>query len=364
MKYFEILEEASLDKDPQIAAKAKKCIQGWLTAATDMWLGHRRGLDVIKHYFDPIPTPIQIILTLEGPDWESLTAASAEEVYYLLRTPNYTDQEYTLANIRYILENLEQEEAQQALCEMIIKGECPIAEVAAVTADYRPTGLPAYEQSLYYFLTEQWERYEEIDFDGRLLAMAYQTGNSDLHERLLERIRLSGQSQYLEIIKSYHITEETSAQEVAILIEMLAENKQWEKLWQLALSFDLEGSVAAIQKLAQAGWRSKQTATQTHFEQLQKLASGPLLDFWQREEWEIDGISAASKYGLLKPLSQINLAQLTELNRVLQNQEMPQAANNTLRYIEAVLNYRFQDGIELGEAFEVIPSKVDIEIEG
>jgi hypothetical protein len=363
MRYFEVLEEASLDKDPQIAATAKRCIHDWLAEVTDIWLKYRHGLEVIKHYFDPIPTPIQVLLTLEGPDWENLTAASAEDIPYIVHVSN-TSQEYILANIRYILENLEREEARQALCSMITKENWPIAEVAAVAADYRPTGLPAHKQSLYYFLTEQWERYEEIDFDGRLLARAYQAGNSDLHERLLERIRLSGQSQYLEIINSYHITEETTAQEVTILIEMLAENKQWEKLWQLALSFNLEGSVTAIQKLAQAGWRPQQNATQVHFEQLKKLASSPLLDFWQRKKWEIDGVTVASKYGLLKPLSQINLAQLSELNRLPKNQEVSQAASNTLRYIETVLNYRFQDGIELGETFEVIPSKFDIEIEG
>jgi hypothetical protein len=224
--------------------------------------------------------------------------------------------------------------------------------------------LPAHQQSLYYFLTEQWERYEEVDFDGRLLAIAYQAANTELRYRLVEKIRRSGQTSYLNIIKDYHITANAAPVEIEMLIEMLVENKQWEKLWQLALSFDLEGSIAAIQKLSQAGWRSKQNSTQVIFEQLRTLASGPLLNFKQLGEWEIDGVKVATKWGLLGPLSQINLAQLTELHRLLQNQEVSQVVSNTLRYIEAVLNYRFQDGIELGEAFEVIPAKFDIEIEG
>jgi hypothetical protein len=360
---FMLLEKACQDEDPQIAARAKEWLQSWVDILEEYWRHYRDNLDIVERYLKPLPTSIEIILTLQGPYWESLTAASAEDIPHIVRASD-TDQEEMLANIRYVLENLEQEEAHQALCRMVTEGDWPIAEAVTVGNDYQPTGLPAHQQSLYYFLTEQWERYEEVDFDGRLLAIAYQAANTELRYRLVEKIRRSGQTSYLNIIKDYHITANAAPVEIEILIEMLVENKQWEKLWHLALSFDLEGSVAAIQKLTQASWRSKQNATQVIFEQLRNLASGPLLNFHQIGEWQIDGVKVATQYGLLGPLSQINLAQLSELNRVLQNQEVSQATSNTLRYIEVVLNYRFQDGIELGEAFEVIPSKFDIEIEG
>ncbi|RMH37871.1 MAG: hypothetical protein D6690_01300, partial [Nitrospirae bacterium] len=47
-------------------------------------------------------------------------------------------------------------------------------------------------RALFYFLTEQWEKYETLDLDRSLLRAIYQTADHALRQRIMEQARRAG----------------------------------------------------------------------------------------------------------------------------------------------------------------------------
>jgi HEAT repeat protein len=64
-------------------------------------------------------------------------------------------------------------EAQEALCRLVIDYDHTLAREVTITAQYAPCNLQ--QRALFYFLTEQWDRYEELDFDHTFLRRVYKS---------------------------------------------------------------------------------------------------------------------------------------------------------------------------------------------
>ena len=142
-------------------------------------------------------------------------------------------------HVQYIathaLANLTHPAAMEAVCDVLVRADCAALREVAVAAGYAPREVG--QQALFYFLTEQWEKYENLDFDGRLLGAAYETADEGLRRRLAEKARAVGRVGWVEAVsggrREVRLGEMTDAEWEAAL-EVLAEGARWGEMWRLA----------------------------------------------------------------------------------------------------------------------------------
>ena len=159
------------------------------------------------------------------------------------------------------------------LLDLIIKHNHPIACQIAIKAKYVPHELS--QRALFYFLTEQWEKYETLDYEHSLLKKVYELGNEKLRKQIAEKVKQSGRAEWVQIVaggrKSQRLEKMTDAEWEATL-DVLSNNKQWEEIWQLAQKAPPVWSKKLLQNLKQASWQPSVEEERTGFESLKQLA--------------------------------------------------------------------------------------------
>ena len=135
-------------------------------------------------------------------------------------------------------------------------------------------------RALYLFITEQWRRYDELDFDQSMMRAIYETSSPDLRQRIAARVQTAGRTDYLTILAGVDYrsrAEEVNPAEADLLVKILAENQEWDRLWRLAPELALPFSVQIVQTLVAAGWQPRDELDQPVFAELASLAAQPLL---------------------------------------------------------------------------------------
>ena len=84
------------------------------------------------------------------------------------------------------------------LCRACIETGDPIAVKIVTETGYAPRD--AQQRALLFFLTEQWERYESLDFDQGLLRAAYQTSPEALRHRVANKARQAGRADWIQSV--------------------------------------------------------------------------------------------------------------------------------------------------------------------
>lgn len=141
--------------------------------------------------------------------------------------------------------------AKTELCWLAVQTEQPFIEHVAVRNGWQP--YETYQRALFYFVTGQYEKYDELDFDGRILRMSYQTAEPNFRQRLISKIRAAGKAQYLTAITggvSKQRAEELNSEEAGILVKTLTQQADWQGLWELVPVVPLKWSVEAVRRLA------------------------------------------------------------------------------------------------------------------
>ena len=280
------LVEALGDRDAVIAANARKCLEAiteesGLDLVAVHWVEKRWPLllDLLlkKDYLPRRPPDARVRVALKCGKLEILTKSKSNLASPLVEATLDSDPEIA-AQAQKALGQLKKREAQETLCEQIIKRNLPQAQEAALQAGYLPA--ETYQRTIYYFVTEQWERYEALDFDYQILRTAYETAEPAMRRRLAEKVRAAGRVEYLTALAGGDYRSRTAKltlEEAKLLVQVLAANRDWGKLWSLVFEMPLEWSVAAISHLAQATWQPQDQESQTLFEQLSALALKPMI---------------------------------------------------------------------------------------
>lgn len=91
------------------------------------------------------------------------------------------------------------------------------------------------EETLFYFLSGQWERYYQADSNFRSIRLAYDRKDAALQRRLVAVSRESGNNSWLEFISGdpNSIPHGTSLADQHMLVSSLIEQKQWDRLWEI-----------------------------------------------------------------------------------------------------------------------------------
>jgi WD40 repeat protein len=164
--------------------------------------------------------------------------------------------------------------AQEALCRLVIYHNHPAARRQALAAGYLPH--EETQRALFYFLTEQWNCYEGLDYDHALLRKAYLTGSHALRLKIAARARQAGRTEWVEVASGGRQGRRLAAmtdREWKTALNLLADNERWPDLWRLAQEAPPRWSARLLRRLHEAGWIAE-GAEHDGFRELVRLAAG------------------------------------------------------------------------------------------
>ncbi|MBN2548049.1 MAG: hypothetical protein JXB15_02740 [Anaerolineales bacterium] len=210
-------------------------------------------------------------LKLRQVDW--LESAGPESVDLLLQAAADPDADIS-ASACSALGSLSNPAAQDEVCRWVIEHNHPIASQAAIAAGYTPRD--PHRKALFYLLTEQWERYESLDFDASLLRAVYQASEPSMRVRIASLARQSGWHGYIEAVASRRdprrMSELTSS-EWEVVLALLGRHERWEHTWQLAQAAPPIWSARLLNSLQEAGWQPQDQEGLSAFTSLAQAAS-------------------------------------------------------------------------------------------
>ncbi|MBE9168580.1 hypothetical protein IQ238_14030 [Pleurocapsales cyanobacterium LEGE 06147] len=133
----------------------------------------------------------------------------------------------------------------------------------------------AKSKSIFYFLTEQWDEYENLDFEHTFLQTAFEHGSEQLRQRIREQIRKAGRAELLKVLAGGNHKKRLGAMtdaEWETTLAVLNSTQQWEEMWRLAQKAPAIWSKQLLQQLKQAAWLPKEEQERVGFERLKQLA--------------------------------------------------------------------------------------------
>ncbi|MDR3577284.1 MAG: hypothetical protein P4L50_25770 [Anaerolineaceae bacterium] len=274
------------DEDREIASRAKYCLfnlnnKDAIRAICGIWLDTRLPLIeqaiLQAHYLPEAPIRAHLLCALKLGQNDIARQTKPAGVVDLLEACQDSDQSIR-AGAEQALLNLESIDAKETLCRLAVELENTKAREIALAAGYLPqeTG----QQALFLFLMRQWNRYDSLDFDQRLMRVIYETAEPVLRQRIAREIQASGRTSYLTILAGldYHTRVSSySSDETQTLVIMLAAAREWQKLWDLAFELALPWAVKIVQTISAAAWMPVNTEDQSILLKLIDLAAHPLV---------------------------------------------------------------------------------------
>lgn len=279
------------DRDPVIAEQAHLLV-GELTAPETRtalvdplcarWVQSRDGrleaFLVGNRFIASGPPEVRLLTALKTGQPELLGEADAADVPLLLRVAADTDPAIA-AGAWTLLRTLSDPLAREAVCHLFLEQNDEQARAIAVEAGYLPRDEG--RRALFLFLTEQWERYEVLDFDRRLLTAAHEAAGPTLRGRITEKLRAAGRTDFLTVLAGHDFRSRAARMapgEADFLVQMLTAHREWPRLWTLAFELNLRASVRIVRTLAESGWRPAREDDRVTFVRLAELASGAIAE--------------------------------------------------------------------------------------
>jgi hypothetical protein len=172
-----------------------------------------------------------------------------------------------------MLVHLKNPTAQEAVCGRFIQQDLPFLRKVLVKAGYAP--LKPGERALFYFLTGQWEKYENLDFDQTFLKIEYEKASDTLRKRIAGIARRAGRVEWATAVvgeRQRNQQQTMTDAECAAIYAVLSKGQKWQEMWRLAQTAPARWSARMLMRLKEAGWIPDQELDQQGFLTLQKLA--------------------------------------------------------------------------------------------
>lgn len=190
--------------------------------------------------------------------------------------------------------------AREAICQYFIDYEYQPACSLAISRGYSPS-LPV-QAALFYFLAEQWQIYEYLDFNQKLIAAAYETAALPLRKRILLLSRYSGRTEWMSGLstpsRQRWLWDMTDA-DWNLAIRNLLSSNNYRDLWRLAQLSPPIWSKQILSHPLFASWRPDTQEERDGYLQLMELAHAisaqlppiPLLHTWSTPSQEINSLA-------------------------------------------------------------------------
>lgn len=146
--------------------------------------------------------------------------------------------------------------AREAVARLALHHDLTDALEAARAGDWAPADLR--QRAAYYFLTGQWGRYEDLDFDHALLRGAWDLAGASLRSRLTAAAQTSGRMEWLVAAAGggprHRAASGLSAAEADAIFAWLAGQRRWADLHRLASALPPLTAAGAYARLGTSGW--------------------------------------------------------------------------------------------------------------
>ncbi len=222
------------------------------------------------------PANIKLLSALKLGRPETILNESAEIIESLLAACEDKDQ-VIVQGAREVLTHLQNAAAQEELCRQVIEHDHSLARQAAIACGYAPR--EPQRRALFYILTEQWERYEQLDFDSSLLRTVYETVDAPKRAKIAALARQAGWAGFVDAVAGKQISRRLGALsevEWDVIQTILTRNRRWEDLWWLAQAAPPFWSAGLLQILQEAGWAPEKPEEQSAFAALAQSAAACL----------------------------------------------------------------------------------------
>lgn len=223
------------------------------------------------------PIEIRILVALKTGNLPLAEKIEPRSLSHLFEAANDVDQEIR-ENANIVFGNLSNPETQDALCRMVIEKDDPRAKEIALTHGYSPNAPE--DRALFLFLTEQWAAYEALDFDQGMMRTIYEASLPAIRKRIAAGVQAAGRTEYLTILVGVDFrlrAPQVNPDEAALMVRVLTNNKEYNRLWELVTEFPLSNSVDILQFLISADWSPEDEMDLPVFEQLKAILKEPIL---------------------------------------------------------------------------------------
>lgn len=280
------LIQAARDADTEIASRADYLLRHALSGAalTEFCLrwsqtrdAHLETILLQSQLLPRQPQPLRLLCALKLGHQEVAQKSPPRNLETLLSACQDTD-ETIQANARIALRHLQSRESQEELCKIFLSNGNEEARLAAVEAGYHPAEQKRH--ALFLFLTAQWQLYETIDFDQRILRAIYDTATPELRQRMARTVQAAGRIEFLTILTGADNRQRTAKMddaEARLVIQMLESSQQWQKLWLLAQELPLAHSYAILKNLRSQNWAPQHADEQALYHRLVERINQPLV---------------------------------------------------------------------------------------
>jgi WD40 repeat protein len=162
-------------------------------------------------------------------------------------------------------------EARESLCSLAIDYDFAPARDIVLASQYVPQN--PYQRAIFYVFTAQWDKYEQLDFDRRLLKIAYRVAKKSVQKWIVTRIRQDGRGDLLAALAiEEQQPDKMTDSDWEAMLAMLSKNGEWEELWQLAQVTPLIWSMRFLLRLQKMKWLPTQETERATFLTLARLA--------------------------------------------------------------------------------------------
>jgi WD40 repeat protein len=200
-------------------------------------------------YIASEPAALKVLTALKNRRSEKIPEYGEEAIVPLLKATDDADREIVDAALNLLRETADPG-WRESVCNVFINTDYPFAREAVIAAGYEPKDVD--KRAIFYFLTDQYERYEGMDFDHSMLRTAYETVNEPMRQRIMERIRKNGNVDLSGVIN--HSAKKQKARtptdtEWEVVIDLLSANNRYNELWALAFQTPIPWSAEIIKRL-------------------------------------------------------------------------------------------------------------------
>jgi hypothetical protein len=164
-------------------------------------------------------------------------------------------------------------EARESLCRLVMFHDLFLAREAALAMQCAPQDTS--QRALYYFLTEQWDKYENLDFDHSLLRAVYEAGDEKLRQRIGERARRAGRVEWVDVAaggRQGRRLGEMTDKEWEVTMEVLGGSGRWGEMWRLAQEAPARWSARLLQRVSSGDWVPEGDGERAGYKELSLLA--------------------------------------------------------------------------------------------
>ena len=174
------------------------------------------------------------------------------------------------------LRNLRDKKAIDTFCEIWLDKQSQQFRAIIKKCNYAPSD--ANTRALFYFLMGDWQKYEGLDIDQRLLANAYKSANKEIQDRVTAIARQGGRIELLKILvdsKHGFGFDKITDKNLSTLVDILVANPDRKEIWR----FLYNASPVWSKKLLH---RIKESALENNFPADEKLILMRLFDLNQK----------------------------------------------------------------------------------